>query len=107
MYGEAVEVLRRSQVGADGMGEPTYGPWKSESVRVLAAPSKTSDSDALRPLGGRTAFTLHFPKTYQKSLKGCLVVLRGRTLRVVGDPQPYVNAPGPYDRPVEAEAVYG
>lgn len=107
MIGEDVNVLRRSQIGADAMGEPVYGPWESESVCVLSAPGKTSDLEASRPYGVKVSFTLHFPKTYTKSLKGCRIVLRGRMLRVVGDPQPYMCAPGPYDRPVEAEAIDG
>lgn len=108
-----VTVLRpgaptRDRLGNDVPGEPT-----EEEVRgVLVAPGATADMDASRPAGVTVALTLHFPKSYAASLRGCSVRLGGRwegTYRVVGDPMPYMdaNVPGPWDRPVEVEAADG
>ena len=109
--GEDVVVLRRRKVGTDPLNAPAFGPWEPEAepVCALVAPGATADLEASRPAGAVVALTLHFPKSYTAPLKGCMVRARGRDWRVVGDPQPYasVNVPGPWNRPVEVEAVDG
>lgn len=109
--GEFACVLRRKSVVVDAMGEPVYGPWEPEidPVEVLVVPGTSTELDETRPDGVRVAYTLHFPKSYRASLRGCMVRIRGFDYRVVGDPQPYTdaNVPGHWNRPVEAEAVDG
>lgn len=104
-----VEVVRRTESGADRFGAPTYETETEQVSGVLPQPGGTSDVGAERPEGVRVDMTFHFPKGYGKSLKGCEVVYGGRSYRVVGDPQPYVeeNTPGPWDLTVETEAVDG
>lgn len=107
--GEQVVVIRPIETGRDSMGEPLR-EWVEEApVAAVVAPGATADLDATRPQGVRVAFTLHFPKSYEGSLRGCKVRVRGDEYRVIGDPQPYApqNTPGRYNRPVEVEAVAG
>lgn len=106
---EQVMVIRPVETGRDSMNVPIY-KWSEESpVAVVVAPGATTDLEAIRPEGAAVSFTLHFPKSYTMSLRGCRVCVRGGEYRVVGDPQPYTmeNTPGLYNRPVEVEAVYG
>lgn len=92
------------------MGDPLYEP---EEVRgVLVAPGATKELEAEREDGVSVAFTLHFPKSYEKGLRGCKVKLPkpwGGTYRVIGDPKPYmdVNTPTRWHMPVEVEAAHG
>ena len=76
---------------------------------VLLAPGATADLDASRPEGVRVAYTVHFPKGYGKSLRGCSVVIENHKYRVIGDPKPYMGdgVPGPWDMAAEVEAVDG
>lgn len=74
---------------------------------VLPQPGGSSDLEAARPDGVRVAMTFHWPKADRASLKGCRIEYGGREYRVIGDPQPYAFAPGPFDRAVETEAVDG
>lgn len=106
--GEQVEVIRPT-VTYDELGEPVYVDPEREQVEVLVCPGSTSDLDATRPNGAQVSFTLHFPKTYTKSLQGCRVEVRGHTYEVVGDPQPYTaaNTPGAWNLPVEVKRVDG
>ena len=101
--GEPVTVVRPA-IAYDDLGEPVYGePERTEVSDVLVTPGATSDMGASRPNGIVVAFTLGFPKTYQEPLRGCSVVVRGRSYEVVGDPQPLTaeNVPGPYNYTVE------
>lgn len=106
--GEQVEVIRPTAT-YDELGEPVYADPEREQVEVLVCPGSTSDLDATRPNGVQVSFTLHFPKTYTKSLQGCRVEVRGHTYEVVGDPQPYTaaNTPGAWNLPVEVKRVDG
>lgn len=115
--GEAVTVLTPS-VGYDEHMEEVE-TWEREEVQnVLVAPGSTSDvEESARPDGTRAVFTLGFPKTFCKSLRGCRVVVRcpaggdeaEHTYAVIGDPQPYTpeNVPGPWNYTAEVEAVDG
>ena len=109
LAGETVTVLRYP-VERDGVGEPVYGePEKTTVEGVLVQTGITSDMEAARPDGVTVAYTLHFPKTYAESLRGCSVVVRGEQFDVVGDPHPHSpeNVPGPWNYTVEVEASDG
>ena len=106
---EQVVVIRPTRMGRDSMNAP-INEWHDElPVSVVVAPGTTADLDASRPEGTSVVMTLHFPKSYTDSLRGCRVRVRGVEYSVVGDPQPYMaeNTPGPYNRPVEVERVVG
>lgn len=107
----SVTVLRpNSTGGTDPFGAPVEGEPVEEAVGgVLVTPGATADLDPSRPEGVRVAYTVHFPKGYGKSLRGCSMVIDGETYRVIGDPKPYMGdgVPGPWDMPVEVEAVDG
>lgn len=111
--GVAVAVLRPGEPATDRLGNEVAGRPSEERVDgVLVSPGATDDMEASRPEGVEVAFTLHFPKTYSKSLKGCSVRLPapwGGTYRVVGDPRPYMaaNTPTRWHMPVEVEASHG
>ncbi len=93
----------------DDLGQPTGAAESREEVDCIVSPGATADLDATRPNGVTVAFTAHFPKGWQGSLRGACVELRGRRYRVVGDPQPYTaaNTPGGFNMPAELEAVDG
>ena len=99
---EAVTVIRPT-VERDDLGEPVETGTSREAVRCVVCPGATSDMDATRPEGLTVAYTLHFPKTYSESLRGCSVEVRGETYDVVGDPQRTTEAatPGPFNLTVE------
>lgn len=105
---ETVTVLRPS-VERDDLGEITEGEPTREEVRCVVCPGATSDMDATRPEGVTVAYTLHFPKTYAGSLRGCSVEVRGEAYDVVGDPQRTTDAatPGPWDMAVEVTRADG
>ncbi len=107
--GVTVEVLRPVEGAIDEMGEPTI-EWERETVEnVLCAPSTTEDLEATRPDGVKVSVTFHFPKTYTKSLRGCMVVYNQNKYRVIGNPIPYMaqNTPGQWNYPALSEVVYG
>lgn len=106
---EVVEVVR-PVVALDELGETTNGDPKRELVEnVSVQPFGTADLSADRPDGSRVEWTLYFPKTYKKSLRGCEVVVRGDTYAVVGDPQPWSEhvALNPWNRVVVVVKVDG
>lgn len=107
----SITVLRSNPTGAtDPFGAPVDGDPIEEIVDgALVTPGATADLEASRPDGVRVAYTVHFPKRYGKSLRGCSVVIGGKSYRVIGDPKPYMDdgAPGSWDMPVEVEAVDG
>ena len=69
---EAVTVIRPT-VERDDLGEPIEAGASREEVRCVVCPGPTSDMDATRPEGVTVSCTLHFPKTYAGSLRGCAV----------------------------------
>lgn len=102
-------VVVRPTVGRDDLGEPTLAEPTHDEVRCVVCPGATSDMDATRPEGVTVAYTLHFPKTYAGSLRGCSVEVRGETYDVVGDPQRTTGAatPGPWNLAVEVTRADG
>lgn len=114
---ESVTVLTPS-IGYDEHMEEVV-TWDEATVgNVVVTPGATSDVlDSTRPDGTRVAFTLGFPKTFGKRLRGCRVVVRcpavgeeaEHTYAVIGDPQPYTaeNVPGAWNYTVEVERVDG
>lgn len=111
--GTTVTVIRPGESTRDRLGNDVPGADVLEVVGdVLVTPGPCSDMDASRPEGVVVALTLHFPKCYDSSLRGCSVRLGepwGGTYRVIGDPQPYMdaNTPTRWNRPVEVEATDG
>lgn len=105
---EPVTVIRPS-IERDDLGEPVEVGAEREEVRCVVCPGATSDMDATRPEGVAVAFTLHFPKTYAGSLRGCSVEVRGETYGVVGDPQRTTEAatPGPFNMAAEVTRADG
>lgn len=105
---EPVTVIRPT-LGRDDLGEITEGEPTREEVRCVVCPGATSDMDATRPEGVTVAYTLHFPKTYAGSLRGCSVEVRGTRYDVVGDPQRTTDAatPGPFNMAVEVTRADG
>lgn len=102
-------VVVRPTVGRDDLGEPVEAGTSREEVRCVVCPGATSDMDATRPEGVTVVYTLHFPKTYAGSLRGCSVEVRGTRYDVVGDPQRTTGAatPGPFDMAVEVTRADG
>lgn len=105
---EAVTVISPT-VERDDLGEPTEAGASREEVRCVVCPGATSDMDAARPEGVTASYTLHFPKTYAGSLRGCSVEVRGIRYDVVGDPQRTTEAatPGPWNMAVEVARADG
>lgn len=114
--GTSVEVTRRVPSGTDRFGAETYETQTETVDNVLPQPGSTSSStgstDDLgeeRPNGVSVDMAFHFPKGYGRSLRGCVISYDGRDYRVIGDPQPLVeaNTPGPWNLTVGTEAVDG
>lgn len=115
--GETVKVLTHV-IGYDEHMEEV-DEWVSEVVEnVIVAPGSTSSvEESTRPYGTRAVFTLGFPKTFSKRLRGCRVVVRcpeggnegEHTYSVIGDPQPNTleNCPTEWWYTAEVEAVNG
>lgn len=93
----------------DDLGEPVGGTATETDVSAVVAPGATGDLGSDRPEGVKVAYTLHFPKTWTASLRGCKVRVRGELYSVVGDPQAYTaeNTPGKWNRPVEVTRTDG
>lgn len=96
-------------VARDALGEPTLGEPTAIEADVLVCPGATSDLPEDRPSGVEAAYTLHFPKTWSRSLRGASVVVRGEEYAVVGDPKPYTadNTPGEFNLEAKAARVDG
>lgn len=108
---EPVRVVARVKTGVNAMNQPVYD-WLPEGdpVQVLVAPGSTGDvAGSIRPDGVEVVYTLHWPKTDTRDLKGKRVEVRGIVFDVVGQPGAYTpeNTPGPWNRPVQVKAVSG
>ena len=77
-----------------------------ENVQCTGA---TADSAGeRRPDADRVAYTLAFPKCYDKTMRNCRVAIGGREHRVIGDPQPCRRTvPTQWWMKVEVERVDG
>lgn len=87
VVGREVAVVRPTVEYIDGERVESI---ERETVRnVLVSPGATADGAAnARPDADRVAYTLAFPKGYEKSLRGCRVVIDGEEYAVSGDPRP-------------------
>ena len=107
--GEPVTVLRPRVTLGEHMD--VVREWDAEEVAgVLVQPGSTAGAEEQgRPDATAARVTLHFPKGYGTSLRGCRVRVRGEVYRVVGDPVPYeaANCPGPWWYEAEAARVDG
>lgn len=112
--GTTVSVSYRTRSGTDRFGNPTWAEASETVGNVLIAPGATADLEASRPEGVTVAYTLHFPKGYDRDLTGCTVSLPAPWAnedgyRVVGEPRPYMdaNTPGAWHMAVEVERAHG
>lgn len=87
LRGQPVEVVRANVDYIDGERVEST---ERETVRnVLVSPGATADGAAnARPDADKVAYTLAFPNGYDKSLRGCRVVIDGEEYAVEGDPRP-------------------
>lgn len=104
------QVATRDALGNDIVAYAT----PADVANVLVQPGPCAELDSARPEGVTVAFTLHFPKTWVGDLRGALVTLPapwawGNPYRVVGNPEPWMDANCPTDwhMPVEVTATDG
>lgn len=94
IVGETVHVLLRTLAGYDRLGDEV---WSHDDVAVddvLVNPSTTTydrKGDG-HPEGVECDLTLHFPRGFDRDLRGARVIVRGTAYEVVGDPQRYTDA---------------
>ena len=107
LRGQSVEVIRVKASYVDG--ERVESTERETVQNVLVCPGATVDSATnARPDADRVAYTLAFPKGYDKPLRNCRVVIGGREFAVMGDPQPCrENCPTAWWMRVEVERVDG
>lgn len=108
--GETVTVRTFSEGEADPFGAAEKVATDEEVQNVLVQVGASADvAESNRPEGVLVKFTLHFPKTYNKGLRGALVCVRGEWLEVVGDPAWHTpeNCPTQWNYTVEVSAVNG
>lgn len=110
LHGETVQVW--SPVRAvDAEGDAVIA-WTGpvEVAGALVAPGSTSAlGGSTRPDGVEVAYTVHFPKSFDASLRGARVQVRGELFEVVGDPRPYARdlCPGAWWMQAEVRRVQG
>ena len=103
--------VKRPTVGeaTDEMGEPIGSGYEVEEVSdVLFDPTATEDvSGALFLKNIEVDAEFHFPKTYQKQLRGCLIAYGGHEYRVIGDIRRCIpeNTPTRWNGAVSAREV--
>ena len=111
--GVAVTVKTPGTPTTDRLGNSVPGAPTTQTVAdVLVAAPTVDDMEAARENGITLAYTLHFPKSFAASLRGCTVTLPepwAGEYRVVGDPRPYMdaNTPTKWHMPVNVEAADG
>lgn len=99
-FGETVTVIRRGAASRDAMGHRVDAAEERETVEnVVVAPPDTA---VLTQLDKDATATLHFPKGYAGSLRGCEIEVRGVRYAVIGDPMAYNEdaTPGEWNMPV-------
>lgn len=111
MTGEIVLVEEPAVAGVDEFNAIIYGKSGWSAIdNVLVSPSSTDNvTDTNRPDGKIVVYTLHFPKTFDESLKGKKINVRGEVYKVIGDPKHYSAqaTPGQWWMPVKVEATDG
>lgn len=108
--GETVIVRTFADGEADPFGDSERVATDEQVDNVLVQVGATSDViESNRPDGVLVKFTLHFPKTYNKGLKGARVRVRDEWLEVVGDPAWHTpeNCPTLWNYSVEVAAING
>ena len=113
--GATVTVITPGEATVDRLGNNVPGePTSVDVADVLIGAPTTDDMEAARAEGVTLAYTLHFPKGFTASLRGCTVMLpepwaNEKGYRVHGDPRPYMdtNTPTRWNRPVNVEAADG
>lgn len=108
--GTQVTVIFKTADSVDDMNMPVYSESRETVEDVLVGPSSTDDTPGgQRQAGDRTEIALYFPKTFTRSLRGCEVEAVGKTWRVLGNPQPYmdVNTPTRWNRKAIVALVEG
>lgn len=108
--GEVVYVENKTQVGKDSYKKPIYKTDEQEVLDVLVVPGDTgSVLESNRLNGVEVLYKLHFPKTFNGSLMGKRVKVRGEWFDVIGDPKPYTaeNTPTRWHMEVKAGVVHG
>lgn len=112
--GRTVTVLHPVPASTDPFGAPIAGtPTREEVSDVLVDSPSSDDIDStVRQFGASCDLTLHFPKDYAGSLRGCSVELPAPwsdEFEVMGDPMPYDPelVPTSYGMPVHVRRVVG
>lgn len=117
--GETVTVIREVEVGRDGYNKPITEEQLEDVDNVLVQPGSREDvaggvsygtaRGSIRTDGTRVKYTLHFPKTFDKDLRLCDIVVRGTRCHVIGEPDHYIleNCPTQWWMPCEVTAVHG
>ncbi len=107
LRGQDVEVVRVTVSYVDG--ERVESTERETVQNVLVCPGATADNAAnARPDADRVAYTLAFPKGYDKPLRNCRAAIGGREFAVIGDPQPCrENCPTQWWMKVEVSLVDG
>lgn len=87
VVGREVAVVRPTVEYIDG--ERVESTERETVQNVLVSPGATADGAANARLDADSvAYTLAFPKGYEKSLRGCRVTVDGEEYAVSGDPRP-------------------
>jgi len=122
LKGIAVTVLLPTDAETGVTGETAYDPFGAPVPGVpgevavanvlVDRPTDQELEQTTRQYGAACDLTLHFPKAFHGSLRGCSVVLPAPwsdTFKVLGDPLPYDPrlTPGAHNRPVHVRRVVG
>ena len=109
LRGQSVKVVRHILGEPDALGIPSSTEQEEVVQNVLVCPGVTSESPtSMRPDADRVAYTLAFPKGYDKQLREADVEFGGRRYSVIGDPRPCrENCPTAWWLRVEVERVDG
>lgn len=96
--GISVTLYERKQTGLDGFNVPIYTETPVEVENVLVCPVSASDvTDTSGMEGSHAVYELCLPKGDAHSWENCRVDFWGRSWRVFGPPQEYIEALVPLD----------
>lgn len=113
MRGRTVVIHSPTEWAVDRYNNKTPTAYTETGVsNVLISPGATTELEASRPEGVTVSYTLHFPKSFNGSLEGCLIELPypyEGIYRVIGNPKPYQaeNTPTLWHMPCEVSAANG